>query len=175
MIRARRLGIMVLPLIVACAAQASTHRTVHHMRKRVHPAAIGVAVDQARLVTFKRPAKTVFLGNPMIADVSMLDARHAFVLGKTMGLTNLIALEANGAQIENMSVLVTNTFAAATLNRGPDQFNYTCSLAHCETAPRPGDPKPYVDNTESAVAQHEEMGGKSAVAPTGVQPATPAD
>jgi hypothetical protein len=175
MFRSVRYGIIVLPLMLACGAQAASHTTAHHVRKHVRPAGIGVAVDEARLVSFERPAKTVFLGNPAIADISMVDSRHAFVLGKTMGLTNLIVLDANGAQIENKPVLVGNTFAATTLNRGPDQFNYTCSLARCETAPRPGDPKPYVDNTEQAIVQHEEMGGKNAVAPSGVRPASPAD
>lgn len=163
MISARRLGIAVLPLMIACSAQASSHKAAHHVRRHVS-AGIGVMVDEARLISFARPAKTVFLGNPEIADVDILDPRHAFVLGKTMGLTNLIALDASGAQIENKPVMVTNTFAAATLYRGSDSFNYTCTSVHCETAPRPGDPKPYVDNTESAIAGHEEMGAKGAAA-----------
>lgn len=163
MISARRMGIALLPLMITCSAQASSHKTMHHARKHVS-AGIGVMVDEARLVSFARPAKTVFLGNPEIADVDILDPRHAFVLGKTMGLTNLIALDANGAQIENKSVIVTNTFAAATLYRGSDSFNYTCTSVHCETAPRPGDPKNYVDNTEGAVMAHEEIGAKGAAA-----------
>jgi len=168
------LGILAVPLI-ACAAQASTHKTIHHARRHVHPTGIGVQIDEAKMVSFARPAKTVFVGNPWIADVSMLDSRHAFVLGKTMGLTNLIVLDANGAPIENKPIMVTNTFAATTLNRGPDQFNYSCTLAHCETAPRPGDPKVYVDNSEQAATQHEGFGAKSAVAPSGVQSPSPAD
>jgi hypothetical protein len=169
MTRAARLAILALPLFSVCAAGASTH----HIRKHVAPAGIGVAVDEAKLVSFERPVKTVFVGNPSIADVSMVDPRHAFVLGKTMGLTNLIVLDANGAQVENKQVMVTNTFAAATLNRGPDQFNYTCSTSHCEVMPRPGDPKKFFDDTELAAQEHEEFGGKSASAPSGVQPLAP--
>jgi hypothetical protein len=173
MVRARRLGIVVLPLVIAFGAQASSHKLVHHIRKHV-PSGIGVMVDEARLISFARPAKTVFLGNPTIADIDILDARHAFVLGKTMGLTNLIALDVNGVQIENKPVMVTNTFAAATLFRGSDSFNYTCTSMRCETAPRPGDPKTYVDDTETAIAAHEAMGGKGATAVTAQGPA-PAD
>ena len=95
MTRAARLAILALPLFLVCAAEASTH----HIRKHVQPTGIGVAVDEARLVSFQRPAKTVFVGNPAIADVSMVDAQHAFVLGKTMGLTNLIVLDASGVQV----------------------------------------------------------------------------
>lgn len=175
MTRAVCLGTMALSLIAVCAAQASTHKSVHHVHRHVHSTGIGVAVDEARLVSFARPVKTVFVGNPVIADISMLDNRHAFILGKTMGITNLIALDANGAQIENKPVLVTNTFAATTLTRGSDTFNYTCSSARCETAPRPGDPKTYVDNTEEAVVQHEANGGKASIAPSGVQAPSPND
>jgi hypothetical protein len=170
--RAFRLAIFaaVLPLISASATDAGCIAHPHHSalhrsvaRKAVHHVSgVGVAMDQARIVAFAKPVKTVFIGNPAIADVTMIDPRHAFVLGKTFGVTNLIAIDADGTPVTNQQVTVLNAGAAVTVNRGADQFNYMCTSVHCETMPRPGDPKPYFDNTEQATAAHQENGLKNA-------------
>src|SRR5882724_6723787 len=87
-----------LPLFTGAAAApvcpVKPHHAVHVQKAAVHHAAggVGVTVDQARLVSFPAPVKTVYVGNPWIADISMVDSEHAFVLGKTFGVTNLIAL-----------------------------------------------------------------------------------
>ena len=150
--------VTALPLAAAAGpvCPVRVHHAAHAHKAPVHhTAGIGLAVDQARLISFPEPVKTVYVGNPVIADISMLDSQHAFVQGKTFGVTNLIALSANGKQVSNQQVTVLNNGAAVTVNRGADQFNYMCTLAHCETAPRPGDPNSYVSNTEGAATTHE--------------------
>lgn len=156
------IAVAILPLLAGSAAAAVCHPVVHHHRavhatKAVvhHYASLGVTVDQARMVSFPQPVKTVYVGNPTIVDVSMIDAQHAFVLGKTFGITNLIALTPDGKQLSNQQVTVLNNGAAVTVNRGADQFNYMCTAAHCETSPRPGDPQPFVQNTEGSATTHE--------------------
>jgi hypothetical protein len=162
-----------LPLATAAATApvcpVKPHHTVHAHKAVVHHTAggVGVTIDQARLVSFPEPVKTVYVGNPWIADVSMVDAEHAFLLGKTFGVTNLIALSADGKQISNQQVTVLNNGAAVTVNRGPEQFNYMCTAAHCETAPRPGDPQPFVAGVEGPATAHEAQGTAGAAAPAG--------
>jgi Pilus formation protein N terminal region len=167
MARAFRIAILAasLPLLVTAAAATTPnavchpvhrHHMIHAKVATVHYAdtGLGVTIDQARLVAFPKPVKTVFVGNPTVVDVSMIDSQHAFLLGKTFGVTNMIALAADGDQISNQQVTVLNNGAAVTINRGADQFNYMCTHAHCETAPRPGDPAAYVSNTESTATSH---------------------
>ena len=126
---------------------------------------VGVPMDEVRLVSFKQPVATVFMGNPTIADVNMIDSRHAFVLGKTFGETNMIALGVNGRQIANDHVTVFGRrMGMVTLNKGPNQFNFTCTKAHCETQPVPGDDKNYFDTTHGAVMAHEDLGRNAAMA-----------
>ncbi|HEY2445490.1 MAG TPA: pilus assembly protein N-terminal domain-containing protein [Rhizomicrobium sp.] len=166
MVRAFRISIFAasLPLIVPAAAATPNpvchpvhrhHAAVHVKPKVSQSAGLGVVIDQARLVEFPKPVKTVFVGNPTVVDVSMIDPQHAFLLGKTFGVTNMVALAADGNQISNQQVTVLNNGSAVTINRGAEQFNYMCNHAHCETAPRPGDPKDYVQNTESVTTTHE--------------------
>jgi hypothetical protein len=135
---------------------AHAHKTVTHKAVAQHAAGgVGVTIDQARLISFPEPVKTVYMGNPWIADISMVDPQHAFVLGKTFGVTNMIALSADGKQVSNQQVTVQNNGAAVTVNLGAAQFNYMCTHAHCETSPRPGDPQVFVTNSEGPATQHE--------------------
>ena len=118
-------------------------------------------MDEVRIVTFKEPIATVFMGNSTIADVSDRSPRHAFVLGKSFGETNLIALGVGGRQIANEHVTVSGCrMGAVTLNRGNAQFSYTCTKAHCEAQSVPGDDKNYFDATHNAVGQNEDQGIK---------------
>lgn len=135
------------------------HRVVH---KPVPPAGIGVVVDEAKMIALDRPAKTIYVGNPAIADISVVDARHAFVLGKTFGMTNLIALDSDGRQIANRQIAVVNGQQALTLNVGTGQYNFACTRGHCETMPRPGDAPAFVTGTESAITSHEDAAAKYA-------------
>jgi hypothetical protein len=160
----RTLFLALLATTLAAPGTTGFATTLHkqYPHRIVHTSDIGVVVDQARMVTLDRPAKTMYIGNPTIADVSVVDARHAFVLGKTFGVTNFIALDADGRQISNQQVTVMNGVQAVTFNQGGGQYNYSCTQVHCEAAPRPGDVPPYVSNTETGISTHEDAASKSA-------------
>jgi Pilus formation protein N terminal region len=124
---------------------------------------VTVPMDEVRVLVFNQPVTTVYVGNPVIADVTMIDPEHAFLLGKTFGETNVIALGSNGKQVTNEHVVVFGRrMGAVTLNRGAATFNYTCTSLHCETQPVPGDPNEYFSNTANAVDTHEGQGQKAA-------------
>ena len=126
-------------------------------------APISVAMDNVTLVAFKAPVATVYIGNPSIADLTILDSKHVFVLGKRFGATNLIALGTDKKVIENDPVTVLSRQAeAVTVFRGENTYNYVCTGLHCETKPVPGDPKPWFDNTEGEAGAHEDAGTKVA-------------
>jgi hypothetical protein len=135
-------------------------------------AGVSVPMDEVRMISFPRAVSTVYVGNSVIAEVNMIDSRHGFLLGKTFGETNMIALGADGRQVANDHITVFGRrMGAITLNRGPAQYNYTCTAAHCETQPVPGDQKTYFDDTHTSVQIHEDMGVKAAS--NGAATATP--
>jgi hypothetical protein len=153
------LATAALSILPAAAVSAPKHAAKHDTDGLVVP------MDEARLITFTQNVATLFVGNPTIADVTVIDSHHAYLLGKTFGSTNMIGLDANNHQVLNSQINVTNrVIGAVTLNRGADTYNYSCTRLHCETNPRPGDPTSYVSTTESAAQQHQDASMKAAVA-----------
>jgi hypothetical protein len=130
---------------------------------------ISVPMDEARVVAFNRPVQTVFVGNPMIADVNMIDSRHAFVLGKAFGVTNLIALDEHGNPIASRHLTVLGGSTLVTLNRGDQQYTYACANARCEHARAPGDVKDAYDANLSEIQSREDFSAKQADASSGHQ------
>lgn len=124
-------------------------------------AGVSVPMDEVRTVTFTKPVTTVFVGNAAIADVNVIDSRHAFVLGKSFGTTNVIALDSQGRQISNTFVTVTGSRGATvTLTKGTAQLTLACSRARCEAAPLPGDA--HFSDLMADTEKHLDLGTKTA-------------
>src|SRR3982750_11793 len=104
---------------------------------------VALALDEVHTVTFRTPVATVYVGNPTIADVTMIDARHAFVQGKGYGRTNIMALNRDNVMVFNTHVTVTgnNSGGTVTLNRGSQRVTLNCAGGRCEPTPMPGDGK----------------------------------
>jgi hypothetical protein len=120
-------------------------------------------MDEVRVVAFSQPIAVVYVGNPMIADVSMIDSRHAFVLGKGFGATNLVALDADGKQVINDPINVFgHTGNTVVLHRGTQQATLTCGNARCEAAPTPGDDKDSFSARMEQLEKHQDAGAKAA-------------
>ena len=103
-------------------------------------AELTVPMDEVRIVTFRTPVKTVLVGNPLIADVTVVDATRIFIMGKNFGTTNLVALDNSGRQIVNHRITVlSRTGSVVTLQRGRAQTTLACAGTRCQVAPQPGD------------------------------------
>ncbi len=124
---------------------------------------ISVPMDEVRTISFDHPIATVYVGNPSVADVTMIDATHAFILGKSFGATNLLALDAKGAQVADRHITVLDRGEAiVTLNRGSSQITYACATTRCESAPIPGDDKDAFSTTMGQISTHQDLGAKAA-------------
>ena len=123
-----------------------------------------VTLDEVRTMTFSTPVATVYVGNPSIADINMIDSRHAFILGKGYGSTNIIALNREGVQISNtrIDVLSNARESTVTLNRGAARVTYSCTTNHCEVTPQPGDGKDAFDGGNTQMGSHQDIAKKAA-------------
>lgn len=122
-----------------------------------HAAALSLAMDQVRTLTFPAPVATVYVGNPSIADINMIDARHAFVIGKGFGSTNIVALDHDGKLVSNTQIAVLsgpNGASTLVLNRGAERVTYSCSASQCEATPEPGDSKDVFSEINGQLTSH---------------------
>jgi Flp pilus assembly secretin CpaC len=124
---------------------------------------INVSLDEVQTVTFPRAVATVNVGNPAIADITMIDARHAFIQGKSYGSTNIIALGKEGEPVSNTHVSVMGRQTATVrLQRGTQRTTYNCTESRCEVAPQPGDGKDAFETANGQANAHQDAAIKAA-------------
>jgi Flp pilus assembly secretin CpaC len=124
---------------------------------------VEIPLDQVHVLTFTAPVKTVFVGNPVIADVTVIDPMHVFVLGKNFGTTNLIALDEKGHEFFNQQVIVLDRpGSTVTLQRGVAKTTLNCTTSRCEAAPTPGDENLPYDAVTNQMDKRETMSAKAA-------------
>jgi hypothetical protein len=120
-----------------------------------YAAGVSVAMDEVRTITFPKTVATIYVGNPAVADINMIDSRHAFILGKGYGNTNMLALDQDGKQVSNTHISVmARQDSSLTLQRGANRVTYSCTAAHCEATPQPGDGKDAFDSANGQIAAH---------------------
>ena len=104
-----------------------------------------VMIDHAKVVRLPAKAQTVIVGNPAIADVSVQKNGVMIVTGKSFGVTNLIALDANGTLLAESFVRVrAASDSILTVQRGLERESYSCT-PECQPAAQLGDVKRFFD------------------------------
>jgi hypothetical protein len=89
---------------------------------------IAVTLDQAKIARLPSGAATLIIGNPMIADVTMLKNSNSMVItGKGFGQTNLIAVGADGSVIDEKQLQVVPAKTVLILQSGPSRVSYACN------------------------------------------------
>lgn len=67
---------------------------------------INVIMNQAKILKLARPADTIVIGNPAIADASVQDSTTIVLTGRGFGVTNLVVLDSDGNPIVDEQVVV---------------------------------------------------------------------
>ncbi len=65
-----------------------------------------VRYDQSQLLRMPRVISEIIIGNPSIADVSIQGGNMLVITGKTFGITNIIALDADKNIIQDQRIVV---------------------------------------------------------------------
>jgi Flp pilus assembly secretin CpaC len=69
-------------------------------------ASLNVEIDQAQRVQLRGPAGSVIVGNPAIADVTVVDANTLYITGKGYGVTEIVAVDAIGRTVFQSQIIV---------------------------------------------------------------------
>ncbi len=89
---------------------------------------IEVVMNQAKIVKLSRPADTIIVGNPQIADASVQDATTIVLTGKGFGVTNLVVLDSDGNPVVDEQVSVSRqTVSSVRVYRRADIQTLSCT------------------------------------------------
>lgn len=100
--------------------------------------------NHMRRVRLDRPAGTILVGNPLIADVTVLGNDTMFVSARTIGSTNIIVLDKQGNEIVTYEAFVREPRTKrVVLNNGGITESYQCA-PYCErTLVQSDSPQPF--------------------------------
>lgn len=102
---------------------------------------VNVEIDRSTRVSLRAPAASVIVGNPAIADVTVVDAHTLFITGKGYGVTEVIAVDPIGRTVFQSQVVVTAGSAnAVRVWRGGRATEMACAGSSCAPSVRSGGP-----------------------------------
>ncbi len=97
----RRTKTFVIALATVVATSAAA------LAATAQDSAMSVQRDESRRVQLRGAAESIIVGNPQIADVTVVDANTLYITGKGNGVTEVIAVGASGRTVFQSQVVVT--------------------------------------------------------------------
>ncbi|MHA1572181.1 MAG: pilus assembly protein N-terminal domain-containing protein, partial [Alphaproteobacteria bacterium] len=70
-----------------------------------------IEVNKGRLIRIRRPAATVFIADPAIADIQIKSPTLLYVFGKKAGETTLFAVDAKDRVLVNLTISVSHNLS----------------------------------------------------------------
>ena len=135
MSRLRRFPLHGLLALCVLAAPACANET------------ISVSLDRAKMIKVPAGTQTMIVGNPLVADVTLLKGNNSMVLtGRSFGTTNLILLDAAGTPIAESLIEVNYAPGALTMQRGTSRESYSCT-PRCAPVIALGDDTKYMNDS----------------------------
>ena len=124
---AARLGAALASIAVLAVPAAGVAQT----------ARLSVEIDQAARVQLRGAAGSVIVGNPLIADVTVVDANTLYITGKGYGVTEIVAVDSIGRTVFQSEVVVTDGSGGGRVRvwRGGQATEMACA-ASCSPSVR---------------------------------------
>lgn len=92
--------------------------------------ALNVEIDRSARVQLRGAAASVIVGNPQIADVSMVDANTLFIVGKGYGVTEVVAVDGAGRTLFQREIVVSGgSTGSVRVWRGAQATEMTCGAS----------------------------------------------
>ncbi|HMQ57093.1 MAG TPA: pilus assembly protein N-terminal domain-containing protein [Rhizobiaceae bacterium] len=135
---------------IAMAAIAVSGLFVASVAAQATDYGIEVTINEAKILRLSRPATTIVIGNPEIADATVQDSTTIVLTGRDFGRTNLVILDDEGAPILDERIQVGKDDTGTLRIWRRDAFQEfscapTCEVAY-KTAAEQADEKEAKDN-----------------------------
>ena len=89
---------------------------------------LAITIDQAKVAKIPAGTATLVVGNPAIADVTMLKGGLSMVVtAKGYGQTNLVAVDASGNILDEKQIRVDPARTMLVVQRGAARSSYSCN------------------------------------------------
>lgn len=151
--RRPRLGLALGALLLA-AAPAAAEET-----------GVTVLLDRAQIMPYPASTETIIVGNPIIADVTMLrNTGEVILTGKGFGDTNLLFLDGHGKVLKEARIRVREAPAMMVVQRGVDRETYACH-PRCEPTVALGDSSAFLQRTIGDIQARNAQATGAAQAP----------
>jgi len=90
-------------------------------------APLSVSAGAAARIVLSAPVRDIVVGDPAVADVSLVNERTLVILGKKAGATTVLAFDAHGRALADRDVVVSNVpTQAVVVQRGVNAATYAC-------------------------------------------------
>ena len=122
---------LILALAVTAVATTATAQS----------APLNVEIDRSARIALRGAAASVIVGNPAIADVTVVDANTLFITGKGYGVTEIIAVDALGRPLFQSQVVVSAGSAGSVrVWRGAQATEMACGTSCSPSVRTPSAP-----------------------------------
>lgn len=92
--------------------------------------ALNVEIDRSARVQLRGAAASIIVGNPQIADVSLVDANTMFIVGKGYGVTEVVAVDGVGRTLFQREIIVTGgSTGSVRVWRGAQATEMACGAS----------------------------------------------
>jgi Flp pilus assembly secretin CpaC len=170
----RRLLVVLLPMLVFASAAAMAD-------------GLNINWREARVVKLAKPANSVVVGDPTVADVTLDTPTTVIVFGKAPGETNFIVLSSDQELLLDWPIVVSpvNDRHVSILNasgaEAPTEVLYACGTERCTRVLSPTDiefqasaSSSTSSDSDASKSSTSSVDQTSATPPGGTAPTTPA-
>lgn len=93
-------------------------------------APLSVSAGQATRITLSAPVRDLVVGDPTVADISLINERTLVILGKKVGATTVLAFDARGQALADRQIVVSDVPSGGVIvQRGAASATYSCGAS----------------------------------------------
>jgi len=127
-----------LPLTLCAALSAALGLAATTAGAQSATAPLMVSAGQAARISLSAPVRDLVVGDPAVADVSLVNDRTLVILAKKVGSTTILAFDARGQALADRQIVVSDVPAGGVVvQRGGMSATYACSASCSQMAAAP--------------------------------------
>lgn len=136
----RRLPLALRAVLCAALGLAATTASAQSAHAQSGGAPLMVSTGQAARISLSAPVRDLVVGDPTVADVSLINERTLVILAKKVGSTTVLAFDARGQALADRQIVVSDIPAGGVVvQRGGTSATYACG-ASCSPLAPPAEP-----------------------------------